>query len=401
MPRIDRTGQGRSRRTTLTGRPTARGVLGLLLALVLLAAGCGGDDDGGDEASTGGDGGGGSSCPELPEVPPGSEAASASGEMSPGDQESAAGGAGSAGGGSGSESGGSGSQELFPITVGILPIADLAPLQYGIQQGFFEDEGLDVTTDVGQGGAALIPSVLSEEYQLGFGNYVSVMLARQENVEVQIVSNLVSGADTPDRGTNGLLVSPDSGIESIEHLAGRTFAVSTLNNVAEVNIRTTLCRHGVDHSGIEFTELAFPEMNAAVQSGDVDVAWQAEPFVTLGEQAGLVNVADPMYETMPSMPLAGLFASQQWLEEHADHAAAFYRALQRSIEAASDENAMRATIEATTETPPDVVGQLALANWQAKLDEEKLAQIGQLAADFGVLEEPPAMDELVWTPPDE
>jgi NitT/TauT family transport system substrate-binding protein len=50
-----------------------------------------------------------------------------------------------------------GSEELTPITVGILPLSGLAPLWHGIEQGYFEDEGLDVTTEIGEGGAALTP----------------------------------------------------------------------------------------------------------------------------------------------------------------------------------------------------------------------------------------------------
>jgi NitT/TauT family transport system substrate-binding protein len=327
--------------------------LGLLLVLGMTAAACGGDDD---------DAGGGSAADS-------SDAGS-----------------------------GSGSDELTPIKVGILPIADLAPLYNGIEQGFFEEEGLDVTTEVGQGGAALVPAVQSGEYHFAFGNYVSLMLARQNGVDVQIVSNVVSGADTADRGTNGLLVAPDSGIESIDDLAGKTFAVTTLDNVAEVNIRTTLQEHDVDDSDIDFVELPFPDMNAAVESGDVDVAWQAEPFITLGEADGLVSVADPMYETTPSMPLAGMFASQSWLEDNPEQAAGFYRAMQRSLEAASDEEAMRDAISANTETPPEVVAELALANWQPELDEDKLALVGGLAADYEILDAEPDVGELVWTP---
>lgn len=321
-----------------------------MLALAMVAAACGGDDD---------DGGGGDGS---------------------GDGE------------------GAGSEELTPVTVGILPIADLAPLYHGIEEGFFEEEGLEVTTEVGQGGAALVPSVQSGEYQFAFGNYVSLMLARQNGLDVQIVSNVVSGAETPDRGTNGLLVAPDSGIESVDDLSGRLFAVTTLDNVAEVNIRTTLRENGVDDSDVEFTELPFPDMNGAVEAGEVDVAWQAEPFVTLGESAGLVNIADPMYETTPSMPLAGIFADQGWLEDNPETAEAFHRALHRSLEAASDEEAMRDAIAANTETPPDLVAELALANWQPELDEDKLALVGELATEYEILDSEPDLDALVWSP---
>jgi NitT/TauT family transport system substrate-binding protein len=289
-----------------------------------------------------------------------------------------------------------GAEELTPITVGILPIADLAPLYHGIEAGYFEEEGLDVTTEIGQGGAALVPAVVNGDYQLAFGNYVSLMLARQNDVDVQIVANVVNGADTEDRGTNALLVGPDSGITSVEDLAGKTFAVTTLQNVAEVNIRTTLREAGVNDDDVEFVELPFPDMNAAVESGEVDVAWQAEPFVTLGEQAGLVNIVDPMYGTMPSMPLAGMFASEAWLEENPDLAAAFEQAMQRSLEASDDEETMRAAIEANTQTPPAILPDLALANWQAELDTDKLQQVAELGTDYGLLEAEPDLDQLVW-----
>jgi NitT/TauT family transport system substrate-binding protein len=288
----------------------------------------------------------------------------------------------------------SGEDELTPITVGILPIADLAPLFYGIEEGYFAEEGLEVTLEVGQGGAALVPAVVTGEYQFAFGNYVSLMLARQNDVGVQIVVNVVDGAEREDRGTNGLLVDPER-FAAIEDLAGATFAVTTLSNVAEVTIRTTLRNAGVDDADVEFVELPFPDMNAAVESGDVDVAWQAEPFVTLGEAAGLVNVADPMYGTMPSMPLAGLFASESWLADNPELADAFHRAMTRSLEASTDEEAMRAAIAANTQTPPEIVEQIALANWNPELDTEKLATVAGLAVEYGILDAEPDLDTLV------
>lgn len=296
----------------------------------------------------------------------------------------------------GTSAGVAASGELTPITIGILPIADLAPLFYGIEEGYFAEEGLDVTLEIGQGGAALVPAVVTGEYQFAFGNYVSLMLARQNDVDVQIVSNIVDGAERDDRGTNGLLVDP-ARFAGIDDLAGATFAVTTLSNVAEVTIRTTLRNAGVDDADINFVELAFPNMNAAVEAGEVDAAWQAEPFVTLGEAAGLVNVADPMYGTTPSMPLAGIFASESWLSDNPDLADAFHRAMTVSLEAATDEEAMRASIAANTQTPPDVIDQIALANWNPELDAEKLAMVAGLAVDYGILDEEPNLDELVWS----
>jgi NitT/TauT family transport system substrate-binding protein len=290
------------------------------------------------------------------------------------------------------------SEELTPITVGILPIAALAPMYHGIDQGYFADEGLDVTTEIGQGGAALTPSVVSGEHQFAFGNYISLMLARENDVPIQVVSNVANGSDNPDRGTDGLLVAPDSGIDSIDDLADKTFAVAGLSGIEEVAIRAMLDEHDVDASGITFTEVPFPDMNAAVDAGRVDVAAQVEPFVTLGQADGLVRLADPIYEAVPSMPLGIVFASEDWLEDNPETANAFYRALQRSLEASADEETMRQVIAENTETPPGVVEQMALDNWQAEVDRDALATVGELAARYGVLAEEPDLDELIWTP---
>jgi NitT/TauT family transport system substrate-binding protein len=70
--------------------------------------------------------------------------------------------------------------------------------------------------------------------------------------------------------------------------------------------------------------------------------------------------------------------------------------MRRSLEASGDDEAMRAAIEANTETPPEVIPELALANWQADLDTEKLQLVGELAAEYGLLEDEPDLDALVW-----
>lgn len=301
---------------------------------------------------------------------------------------------GTAGDESRDESGG----ELTPVTVGTLPLADQAPFFYGVEQGFFADEGLDVSIQAGgAGGAELVASVVNGDFQFAFSNYLSLMQARQGGAPIQVVSSWVNGADAEDQGTLGLLVAPDSGIESVQDLAGKTFGVNTLDNIATVAIRAVLDKYEVDDSQVEFTEVGFPEMNEAVTTGRVDAALQTEPFLTTGQDAGLVSLLDPLYETAPSLPLVGAFASESWLEENPDVANAFYRGLQRSLESAADEAAMRETIAAETDITPDLAEVLPLANWQPELDRDGLALQGELATRYEVLLEEPDLDQLIWS----
>src|SRR5690554_6026136 len=74
------------------------------------------------------------------------------------------------GGGNASEAGADG---LAKITVGTMPIVTNSGLALGVEKGFFEDEGLDVTLETGQGGAALLPAVINGQYDFAFSNNVS------------------------------------------------------------------------------------------------------------------------------------------------------------------------------------------------------------------------------------
>lgn len=319
---------------------TLRARLGLLLVLAVLAVACG-DDGNGDDDAEAGDG-------------------------------------------------------LTPIKIGVLPLAENAPLFYGIDQGYFAEEGLDVQTQTGQGGAAMTSAVMENELQFATGNYIPLMLARQESIGIQVVSSHASGAATPESGTQALLVREDRGISDVQDLAGKTFGVNALTSISELTVRAMLDKHGVDASDIRYREIDWPLLNDAVLEGEVDVVVQAEPFVTFGKREGLVSLVDPMYETMPAMPLGMVFASESWLEENPDLAAAFYRAFQRSLEATSDEEAMRETMKAITEIPPEVVDTLPIPNWQPQIDRSKVAELGELAAKYGILDEEPNVDELIW-----
>lgn len=292
-----------------------------------------------------------------------------------------------------------GTEELTPIKVGILPLTGLAPLWYGIEEGYFEEEGLEVTTEIGEGGAALTPAVLNDDYQFAIGEYVSVLQAGENDVPIQVFSNLTNGASAPDDHINGLLVKADSGIDGIEDLAGKTVAVNGLNGVDDVTVKAILDENGIDPSSVEFVEVPFPDMIAAVETGQVDVASEPEPFVTLGEQAGLTTLLDPYYEALPGLPLGLVFASQEWLEDNPDLANAFHRALVRSIEAAAaDPDAMGEVIMANTDTSPELLAEMALDDWAAEVDRDNLTTLAELAITYGALEDEPDLDELIWTP---
>ena len=57
--------------------------------------------------------------------------------------------------------------ELTQISVGVIPIVDVAPIYLGVQEGIFEEHGLDVELTLAQGGAA----IRSEEHSLNSSHW--------------------------------------------------------------------------------------------------------------------------------------------------------------------------------------------------------------------------------------
>jgi NitT/TauT family transport system substrate-binding protein len=298
--------------------------------------------------------------------------------------------------GCGDDDDGAGSREITEIRVGVLPVAGMAPVYLGMEKGFFRDEGLKVKPQVAQGGAAIVPAVVSNDFQFGFGNNISLMVARSKGLPIRIVTEGNQAARDEKDSLNGLMVSPKSGIKSVEDMAGKTFAVSTLENLGEVTIKATLDKHGVETDRLRFVEIPFPDMNAAVEKGEVDVAWQAEPFVTLGEEAGLRKIADPMIETLPGLSIATFFGADPYMDSHPDVVEGFRRAMHRSFEYASSHmDEARAIIPSFLEMPPDLLKKVKLNAWTPDLNVESIELTKRLGLKYGLIEEDFNLEDLL------
>src|ERR687891_1928831 len=192
--------------------------------------------------------------------------------------------------------GGGGEGEPATLNVGVIPIADVAPLYLGMEKGFFEEEQLTIKPQLAEGGAAITPAVVSGDFQIGFSNTISLLIAASEDLPVEIISQGVLGGADESEAWADLLVLKDGPISDPQDLEGKTIAVNTLSNICEVTIKASLEDEGVAVDTLEFTEVEFPDMNAALEAGRVDGACVVEPFVSQGTGPdGQARGIDPFY----------------------------------------------------------------------------------------------------------
>src|SRR5918998_3951 len=281
-------------------------------------------------------------------------------------------------------------------TVGIIPIADVAPAYLGVDKGFFRQEGLDVKLQPIEGGAAVIPAVAQGDIQFAFGNAVSLAFAQQRGLDFQYVTEGVQGGATPEDSTNGLIVHKESDIRTPQDLAGKTFAVNTLNSLGEVTIKSALEKEGVDISNLKFVEVPFPDMIPALERKQFDVAWTTEPFISGALAAGHRKILDPMVATHPRLTLAAYFAASEFVEQNPEAVAKFKRAMNRSLDyAAAHEPQAREAIARNTEIPPEVVTRMPLPHWTSELNAESIRVLLQQCEKYGYFDTEIDVDAIV------
>jgi NitT/TauT family transport system substrate-binding protein len=288
------------------------------------------------------------------------------------------------------------SGEMTSIKVGVVPVVDVAPLYLGISKGFFEEEGLDVTPVVAQGGAAIIPAVVNGDQEIGFSNVVSLMLAQTQDLPVKIISQGIQATDDAENDTAAIAVKGDSDIREPADLEGKTIAINTLNNISQLTVTAALDGEGVDTSTLHFVEVPLPDMVGQLEAGQIDAAGLVEPFVTTGKDAGMRTIIYDRVATEPKMTVATYFTSDSYLESNPDQVDAFVKAMNRSLEyATAHPDEARQAIADYTEIPPDVLEKVVLPLWQTDLNKASIENTAGLMVDQGIAQSEPDVDALI------
>lgn len=290
--------------------------------------------------------------------------------------------------------GGDAEPEQTSVTVGALPLVDFAPLFWADQQGYFTEEGLDVTVEVVQGGPIAAQLLLAGDIQFSFNNWLSVVGAVANGAPLTVVANATWLGD----GQGGVFVLPDSPIQTLADLDGRTVSTNTIGNVGDIAIENLIAEQGLDIE-IQYVEVSFPESIPAVQSGAVDAAFLTEPFTSFALASGLRSVADPYTGRVANLPIAGYVSTQEFANANPGTVAAFRRAIERATEElAADEELLRGFIPQYSQVPAEVAASLALPIYQTDLTVEDLQVPADLMADLGFLDEPLDASEFVFNP---
>jgi NitT/TauT family transport system substrate-binding protein len=263
-------------------------------------------------------------------------------------------------------------------------VAPTGALQVGVDQGFFKDEGIQLDIQKVQGGAAVLPGVMAGNPQFATSNAITLLTARDKGLGIKIVSNWSSDKLPPEKGLYGVVAPKGSAVKTLKDLEGKKVAVNTLKGLGDFTVGEATRKAGGNPDKINFVELAFPDMTAALTGGSVDAVWVPEPFLDtlLGDgQHQLVG-----YTTQQSVPgLASyVFTSEQLEKSDPALLKAMTRALEKTLVYADKHtDEVRAAAAVITGLPLETLKATPMEAFGTDLGEKNLKTVAGLMQKRG------------------
>jgi NitT/TauT family transport system substrate-binding protein len=290
-----------------------------------------------------------------------------------------------------------GPPETTTIQLGLLPLADVAPVHLAVATGLFEDQGLTIEPVLVQGGAAAIPALVAGDLDITFGNDVSALLASSQGIDLRFIAD----QNHSQPGFSSIMTLPDSGVATAADLVGKRLAVNTLANVAEITSRAQVKDAGADPDAVEYIEIPFPDMIAALERGDVDAIFAVEPFATLaGQQLGAVEVVNPYGGRLEGFPVASFMTTGAFAAANPNTVTAFQCAMIAASQlAASDPSSVVSILPTYTALTPELAAVIHQPLYVSELDPAALQPVVDLMVEFGLLESAPDLAALIVPTP--
>lgn len=305
-------------------------------------------------------------------------------------------GGGSPSGAAATDSSASGGGELIPVTVGVLSIAPSVAMQYGIDEGIFEEHGLKVELQTGQGGAAMLPAVSTGTMDFAVGNPLSVLTAADKGLDMRIVTGY-SNSKAEGDDINGVVTRKDSGIDGFADLAGKTTSVNALKTQGDLTIMDAAAKEGADAAKLKFNEMGFQDMEAQLERGNTDAVWLPEPFLSraLADKDNKL-VGYPNQAAIPGLPTMVTFTSGKYADGKQDVVSKFRDAMEDTLSSAEENQGdAKALLPEFMGMDAKMAKGLKMETWDAAVPNDQLEKLGELTVKYGFLSKQPDLAKIV------
>ncbi|WP_062214494.1 ABC transporter substrate-binding protein [Streptomyces sp. NBRC 109706] len=291
---------------------------------------------------------------------------------------------------------GTGDEGLTTVRLASAPLGHLAPIRIAQERGIFAEHGLDVEVDTESSDLTSVPSVLADRVDFATGDLTTLIVARSKGLDVKAVVPASASTGVPGEDYGALVVAGDSGITRPSQLEGRTVSVNILTNIAAAAAREAVTADGGDADAVDLVELPFPQVPAAISTGQVDGAWVVEPFLSAAKAEGAVPIGWGFTDLAEDLTVSSWYTSGSYAEQNPETVEAFRDAVREAYAYAREhEDEVREIIPTFTEISPEVAASITITGWRDEVSREAAEKLVGYALRDGLITEEPDLDELI------
>lgn len=205
-----------------------------------------------------------------------------------------------------------------------------APMYVAIEEGYFEEEGIDLTLVTGFGADKTMTAVLTGEADIGFMGSESTIYTYAGGTEDYVINF----AQLTQRAGNFLVAREPIDNFTWDMLKGKNVLGGRAGGMPEMVFEYILEKNNIDPK----TDLSidqsidFGSTAAAFSGGQGEFTVEFEPHATALEQKGDGYVVASLGEDSGYVPYTSFSAKKSYLEANQDTVQAFTNALQRGMD---------------------------------------------------------------------
>jgi NitT/TauT family transport system substrate-binding protein len=281
-------------------------------------------------------------------------------------------------------------QSAASIRIATTPIDIGAEPFYAEEMGFFKANGIDAKTQLISNGAAITSAVLGGTIDVAQSNVVSLALAHQRGLDVVVIAP--AGLYSSKEPTSALVVAKNSPYQSAKDLNGKVIAANGLQNISQIGPEAWLDKNGGNLSSYKWTDMPFPDMIGAINTGRIDAALMAEPVLSdaLADGSRVLGYA---YDAIaPTFLIGAWFTTGAWAKKNPDLVRRFQKAMITTAAWANKNHAQSAQILSKA-TKIVVRPTMKRATYGEKLDPALMQPLIDATVKYGTLKSSfPAID---------
>jgi NitT/TauT family transport system substrate-binding protein len=273
--------------------------------------------------------------------------------------------------------------DLTPVRLALNNTSSSLSAVVAEQEGFFEDHGLAVTSEV-LADITKIPAALGNQFDIGFGVAPLVIRGSSQGLDIVVVSG--NGTSSAEHPHMVIVATEDSGIESAEDLVGKTLAAPTLTGTLHLGTLQWLLDAGVTSDDVNSVQVVTPSMIDQLNQGVIDAAELQEPFLSLAREQGMVEVGYSLSAVADVAQESVWISSGGWADENEETVLAFRAAISDAAQWIVDNQAEAQEILAEfTQSDLELVQNAAILLFDSEVrvaDLEAWGEVMQNVTDF-------------------